>query len=180
MLQPKRRRRLSLIALLTSILGVLAIAGVTAPDASALSGNFLQNQYTALCLSIPGNNYYDGQVVDQYGCGGYGDQYWMTSGSDSHPGFYYVVLSEDQNLCLTHLTPFQNSQLTVSWCGWDASQGTLNQLWYNVYDSSFGANEMRSWVDDWCLSIPGANTGWSVPVNTWPCGPYPDQHWAFV
>ncbi|MGW3046071.1 RICIN domain-containing protein [Kitasatospora sp. NPDC001159] len=181
MLKLHKTRRIRLVALLTSVLGLLVTAGIAAPSASATPpGSFLQNQYTGLCMSIPGNNYYNGAPVDQWGCGGYGDQYYWTTNSASHPGYYYVVLGENSSLCLTHNTPNNNAQLTVTYCGPGASQGNAYQLWRNVYDSSFGSSEMRSYVDDWCLSIPGASSAYGAAVNTWPCGPYPDQHWAFV
>ncbi|WEO99924.1 RICIN domain-containing protein [Streptomyces sp. FXJ1.172] len=158
-----------------SFLASVALCAATA-TASATPGSYfaLENANSRLCMSVPGDNIYEGALVNQYTCGWYPDQYWFTVQSDSHPGWYYTLPRQDSTLCVTY-TPNSTAQLSLQWCGLNAADGNTNtQLW------NFNRTTLEmSTFQGWSMSVPGANKG-VAPINIYPYGDYPDQSWYVV
>lgn len=167
-----RRRSCRRAAFWVGLLAAIAL-GTCTVTASASNGDRVRiiNTHSGLCMSIPGDAVHSGQRIDQYHCGGYPDQDWYLNPSSSHPGWMYIQPQQDDTLCATYV-PGTNDQLTLEPCGTNAANGNPNtMLW--TYTTSLELETMQGWA----MSVPGARTDWSSPINIWPYGPYPDQTW---
>lgn len=163
-------------ALWVAFLAAIALCAGTA-TAHASEGDRISiiNYNSGLCMSVPGDNVYSGQYIDQYHCGGWADQVWYLNPSYSHPGWYYLQPQQNDTLCATYV-PGSTSQLTLRYCGTNAANGNTNtMLWYNNTDRL-----SLDTVQGWAMSVPGARTDWSSPINIYPYGNYPDQSWELV
>ena len=84
-LVPRKRSR-KWYALGVGLLASIGLcASTTTASASTGSPMTVQNGNSHLCMSIPNDVIYAGQVINQWDCGGYPDQYWSEEPSASHP-----------------------------------------------------------------------------------------------
>ncbi|MBY8877288.1 RICIN domain-containing protein [Actinacidiphila acidipaludis] len=159
-------------------MGLLASIGLFASTATASASTgspmTVQNGNSGLCMSIPGDNIYAGQVIDQWSCGGYPDQYWHEESSDSHPGWFYLQPATNTDLCATYV-PGSTAQLTLRNCGSYAANGNPNTELFTWWYGS--RSDSLSTIQGWAMSVPGASTAAGAAINIYPYGPYPDQTW---
>ena len=135
------------------------------------------NANSDLCMSIPGDVLYVGQVINQWTCGGYPDQSWYQEPSASNPGWYYLQPAQNNRLCVTYV-PQSDAQLTLQDCGVNAANGNTNtQLWQINLTNAHADYGNVFTRQGWAMSIPGASTATGAKVNTWPFGNYVDQSW---
>lgn len=158
--------------------GILASIGLCASTgtASASTGSpmVVQNGNSSLCMSIPGDVVDAGQVIFQWNCGGYPDQYWSEEPSASHPNWFYLQPAQNLDLCATYV-PGSTAQLTLQNCGSEAANGNTNTELFTWWYGS--RNNALSTVQGWAMSVPGASTAAGSAINIYPYGPYPDQTW---
>lgn len=163
-------------------LAALGLLFTGIPSASADAGPYvLQNGWSGLCLSVPGDNLYNNAPIDEWGCGPYPDQRYAPSNSGSHPGWFYLVSVQNPNYCVG-FTPNTHNQLTLQWCGPNAANGSTSQLWSNytwTYDNGQYSYPLYQAFDGQCMSVPGNNQYAGQQIFLWSCGGYPDQRWYY-
>lgn len=162
-------------ALWVSLLAVIAL-GFGTGTASATEGDRMAvfNFNSGLCMSIPGDSVHIGAAIDQWYCGVYPDQVWNQNYSNSHYLWFYLQPSQNDNLCATYV-PGSQAQLTLQYCGVDASKGNYNTQLFYYNTNTYAIQTMQGWA----VSVPGARTDYGSPINIFPFGGYPDQGWEF-
>ncbi|MEU8976889.1 RICIN domain-containing protein [Streptomyces monashensis] len=165
-----RKWRALAVGLLASI-GLCASPVTASASSSSIS---ISNDNSHLCMSVPGDNIFAGQVIFQWTCGLYPDQHWYLEPSQSNPDWFYLQPEQNVYLCATYV-PGSTAQLTLQNCGEYAANGnTSTQLFTFSYGSR---NNALSTVQGWAMSVPGASTANGAAINIFPYGPYPDQAW---
>lgn len=156
---------------------LLAAVGLCASTGSASAADPLivvRNGHSDLCMSIPGDAIYAGQVINQWTCGLCPDQYWHKERSASHSDWFYFQPAQNTNLCATYV-PRSTAQLTLQNCGPYAANGNPDT---ELFTWSYGGRvNALSTMQGWAMSVPGASTAAGAAVNTYPYGPYLDQYW---
>jgi hypothetical protein len=140
----------------------------------------LVNENSSLCLDVYGYSLSNGANIDQYGCNGRSNQYWVLDQVGTYYGLplEYIVslhgIDNNLSLCVDvyHASLSEGADIYQWGCN-----GHADQVWIDANNSPW--DWFTNYNSGYVMEVYGASKSWGAQVDQWAWNGNANQKWCF-